>query len=404
MMFILLVLTLASAWVVSSVGVCDDTKFCVKAHDAECCHNPRFVNAGAKNVVFSCGNSPREVRRVSFWGDIQPIAPSSTVSACSACAVDTQSLSDALTLTRNQCRLDHLCSDDLLRAVDDALYVAKLRTRPTDVVSLASWLDEQYLSARAAAAGLSMGVNTALSSLRIPVPLREALLCDSKRGHGSPDMAIATLEMVVERQLRHEQSAEMLSSDPSMSSSDRFVFLHGWISGQIELHAAAGTFHIDGHTGNVLVNGSAFLWNDFGRTTSHPGHPDSQFKTTVASVVTLARKASSLVAVASALEGAVAGPIPLNESEVVSTLSDTLVMLEAMPEMKNTSVLQRLGGRRMGTRVALLEATVAAQGVTIAAQGVTIAAQAATIANLSTDVARLSAQLMQLMQRLPADL
>jgi hypothetical protein len=243
---------------------------------------------------------------------------------------------------------------------------ARLPTRSiTDVVSLDTWLAEQAQTASAAAAGLSMGVNIPLSARRVPLSLMSALRCDSKAAVGSPsgdddgdDASASEFVMVVERQTRHSTSVAALSSGLGLSEDDTFVFLHHWLSGQLDLVASSGMFHLDGHTANVLVNTTAtpytFAWNDFGRTTSHPGHPDEQLKKTIRTVAVLARKHASLECAAQRLDR-VSALRDLTQDGVKDTFLGALSCLEDLSLMAQSRVVSRLSGRRMGARVARLE-------------------------------------------------
>ena len=73
-----------------------------------------------------------------------------------------------------------------------------------------------------------------------------------------------------------------------MSIEDKFVLFANWFADQRSFKANAGTFHIDGHCNNVLVNNSTgvvqFVWNDFGKTTSYTDHPQMQAEATLASL------------------------------------------------------------------------------------------------------------------------
>ena len=291
--------------------------------------------------------------QVSFCGVLTPSPQSPEIA--SACTLNTDTVVDALNRTHADCVGDSPCSTDLMRALDDALFVLnerKLAGRNTiDIASLNSWLEEQRLTATAAGAGLAMGVNVPLSAIRIP--LRTRVSCSSKTKASVDDMEVWELVMVVERHIRSTGAISDFASN--MTVEDAFVFLHGWLSGQLDLQTASGTFHIDGHTGNVLVNGSA-----------HPGHPEHQFRRTIESIADLGDRHAALQKVTKALRSIANATYLRNHSKVRGVLEGVLGTLESHPLMTEPAVLARMGGRRMEVRVSRLEVGLAQLGQRIA--------------------------------------
>jgi hypothetical protein len=348
--------------------------------DLEACKDPFQLGAGAKNVVFTCSNTPDEIRRVSFWATFND-------NSTTACRVDVRELVPRLEETLNDPETLTLSEKKLLQ---DAIFVLQHKFPEPgqddgrsaigmDLVARNTWKHEQLLNANAAAAGLSFGVNVPLGSIRLRLPVKNPPRCNTKRRVNDADILSTTEDyvMVVERQKRYPGS---VNHHKNLTRGDLKIFLYGWLSGQIDLFDKAGTFHTDGHTGNVLYSPTKedgppeFFWNDFGRTTSHAGHPSHQFQKTMQKVSDLKTEYSEdLNQIISSIR---VSPEPFSSEEeerqeaekqfqelekqqfqeIVPKFEKILDKMDQDEDIQQQR--HRLGGRRMGSRVASLEVKV----------------------------------------------
>ena len=82
-------------------------------------------------------------------------------------------------------------------------------------------------------------------------------------------------------------SGDLLSFNRTMTELELVHFLYAYYSGQHSFYKHAGTFHVDGHAGNVLYQLSGddyyFVWTDFGKT-SATSKEGQQFQNSLISI------------------------------------------------------------------------------------------------------------------------
>eukprot|EP00760_Papus_ankaliazontas_P036593 PhM_4_TR8350/c1_g1_i1/m.69579 len=299
-------------------------------------------------------------------------------------------------------------STQKLPVVGDSMFVVATRLSNMgsegfiDIVSTATYDAEMRFGAGAAAASTFMGVNVQLSSFVSRVPTRIKLSCYSKDKHNDAekdDARLSELTMVVERQHKLSMGLGKAAADKKLNVSDVYVFVHHWLTGQLEFRKSRGNFHFDAHPDNVLVNLTAtpmtFVWNDFGSTTSHVGAASDQFQRTIVTVKEFVNSYAPLNARAfqailqEAADGAVKG-----EAIVVSSFKKALEWLESNRGLFNENA-KRLAGQRMGQKLLDLELAVKELNTKNAQQDTIIAEQRAKIAQQDTIIAEQRAKIAQ---------
>jgi regulator of replication initiation timing len=236
-----------------------------------CASTPvRYLGSGAKNLVWVTASN-KTVMRYGFAANLESL---------SVCVVSTDDLRAAIS------------GSNILppNVLSDSQWRSKM-----DISSLQSAQAEALLNAQASSVQNTGGINTPLSRQIIPFAMTSSLTCRDKHD-GSPHLIQSGMYLTLEEQIFFsEGTVQHLHDQDKLSQLDAFIIGANWFADQRSFKQHLGTFHLDGHPGNLLVNRTeegmmGIIWNDWGSTTSFMDHPEEQGARTVASIMGILKK------------------------------------------------------------------------------------------------------------------
>ena len=340
-----------------------------------------FLAAGSRGLIYRAGrNSETIAIKYSFAVDSTCQTSAGPVPSRATCWVNT----DALIVFLRTIDLSKVAFDARVPfpALSDFLNRDHWpEGKGTTLQSPRNVESEWRTNVEAAASPMTMGVNVAIDRRLVPLPLSRELTCACC---GRVDNCeVTAINLVVERQMLFQYSAQTLDNSGSLSDEDFLVLYCNWMSDQLTFWSTFHRMHVDGQLKNILVSNRSgtleYVWNDFGRSTTDKDSTTGD--TTLSQIQELAA-----VKIANFPSDYC---VVLNEACVNQSINAVCVL----PPTHNSTVVKRMVARLVLSSVSVLQGKVDTQSTQIADLQTGKAAQSAQILDLQTDNATQAAQI-----------